>query len=97
MITQETYQAIMDDRKELFLEAIEWRDIAADLSRQRDDLLFALNRLVVACPNSLGCIDLHHSKEDRHNFFERCRPLEEYIEALAGARKVINAARKVKG
>jgi len=57
IITQETYQAVMDDRKELLMDV-------ADLVKQHDDLLFALNRLYIACPTALECRHFHHSKQD---------------------------------
>ena len=96
MITQETYQDIMDDRKELLLEAIDFRNVAADLLKQRDDLLFALNRLYIACPTTLECRHFHHGKQDRHSYLEACGPADEYIDALQNARDVIDLTRKCK-
>ena len=87
MITQETYQAVMDERKELIMDV-------ADLVKQHDDLLFALNRLYIACPTALECRHFHHSKQDRHSYLEPCGPADEYIEALQNARDVIDLARK---
>ena len=87
IITQEIYQTLMDDRKELLMDVV-------DLVKQRDDLLFALNRLLVASPNEPSCIDFHHSKADRHSMIEECGPVKEYMAALANARVVIEAARK---
>ncbi len=87
IITQETYQAVMDDRKELLMDVV-------DLVKQRDDLLFALNRLYIACPKTLMCQNFHHSKKDRHSYIEACGPADEYIDALQNARDVIDLARK---
>jgi ferredoxin-thioredoxin reductase catalytic subunit len=87
IITQETYQAVMDDLKKLLIDVV-------DLVKQRDDLLFALNRLYIACPTALECRHFHHSKEERHSYLEPCGPADEYIEALKNARDVIYLARK---
>ena len=88
IITQEIYQTLMDDRKELLIDVV-------DLVKQRDDLLFALNRLYIACPTTLECRHFHHGKQDRHSYLESCGPSEEYIDALQNVREVIDLARKV--
>ena len=57
----------------------------------------ALHALYIAAPVTLECHHFHHSKAERHNVLERCKPKQDYLNALEMARKTIDAAREAKG
>jgi len=83
----------MDYRMKCDEETKRLHELLAEVTKQRDALLVALNRLYVACPTSLECRHFHHSKREQHSFLEQCGPADEYLEALNQTRNAIASVR----
>lgn len=67
-------------------------ELRAELRRLRaanGALLAALKALYVAAPTTTNCHDFHHSADERHAFGAECKPVADYLAALAGARCAI--------
>lgn len=96
-LTEARKQAQIDRAEALEQAARSGIKARRDVAEQMRELRDALHALYIAAPVTLECHHFHHSKAEQHSALERCKPKQDYFDALEMARKKIDAARGAKG
>lgn len=92
-LTEARKQAQIDRSEALEQAARSGIEARREVAEQMRELREALHALYIAAPVTLECHHFHHSKAEQHSALERCKPKQDYFDALEMARKKIDAAR----